>query len=188
MNKPALAAILAAFSAAALAEPETFTIDPSHTYPYFEYNHLGYSNQRHRFEKTSGSIVLDRAAKTATVDVSIDAESVATGSRLFDRVIQGPDFFDTARYPTITFKSNSVKFDGDKPVAIEGTLTIKGVTKPVSLTVTNFQSMPHPIMNKDTIGGNAVATIRRSEFDMGKYAPQVSDDVTLAIAIEAVKY
>lgn len=183
-----VASTLAAFSAATLAEPETFTIDPSHTYPYFEYNHFGYSNQRHRFEKTSGSIVLDRSAKTGSVDVSIDAESVATGSRLFDRIIQGPDFFDTANHPTITFKSSSVKFDGDKPVAIEGTLTIKGVTKPVSLTVTHFHSMPHPMLKKDALGANAVARIRRSEFNMGKYVPDVSDEVTLAIAVEAIKY
>lgn len=183
-----VASTLAAFSAATLAEPETFTIDPSHTYPYFEYNHFGYSNQRHRFEKTSGSIVLDRSAKTGSADVSIDAESVATGSRLFDRIIQGPDFFDTANHPTITFKSSSVKFDGDKPVAIEGTLTIKGVTKPVSLTVTHFHSMPHPMLKKDALGANAVARIRRSEFNMGKYVPDVSDEVTLAIAVEAIKY
>lgn len=183
-----VASTLAAFSAATLAEPETFTIDPSHTYPYFEYNHFGYSNQKHRFEKTSGSIVLDRTAKTGSVDVSIDAESVATGSRLFDRIIKGPDFFDTANHPSITFKSSSVRFDGDKPVAIEGSLTIKGVTKPVSLTVTNFHSMPHPMMKKDALGGNAVARIRRSEFNMGKYVPDVSDEVTLAIAVEAIKY
>ena len=183
-----VASTLAAFSAATLAEPETFTIDPSHTYPHFEYNHLGYSNQNHRFEKTSGRIVFDRTAKTGSVDVSIDAESVATGSRLFDRIIQGPDFFDTANHPTITFTSSSVRFDGDKPVAIEGSLTIKGVTKPVSLTVTNFNSMPHPMMNKDAIGGNAVTRIRRSEFNMGKYAPQVSDEGTLAIAVDAIKY
>lgn len=188
MNKPALAAALAVFSAATLAEPETFTIDPSHTYPQFEYSHLGYSRQQHRFEKTGGSIVLDLAAKTGSVEVKIDAESVSTGSRLFDRIIQGADFFDTANHPTITFKSSSVRFDGDRPVAVEGMLTIKGVSKPVSLTVTHFHSMPHPIMNMDAIGGNAVATIRRSEFNMGRHAPQVSDEVTLSIAVEAIKY
>lgn len=188
MHKLALALVLAICSAATRAEPETFTIDPSHTYPSFEYNHLGYSNQRHRFEKTSGRIVLDRAARTGSVDVSIDAESVKTGSALFDRIIQGADFFDTAKHPTISFISSAVSFDGDKPVAVEGKLTIKGVTRPVSLTVTNFHAMPHPMMQKDAIGGNAVARIRRSDFNMGKYAPQVSDDVTLAIAVEAIKY
>ncbi|MBS0312507.1 MAG: polyisoprenoid-binding protein, partial [Proteobacteria bacterium] len=96
------------------------------------------------------------------------------------------DFFDTAKYPTITFKSTSVKFDGDKPVSVDGNLTIKGITKPVTLTVTSFQAMPHPIMKKDAIGANAVTKIKRTEFNMGKYAPYVSDDVTLEIPMEAV--
>jgi polyisoprenoid-binding protein YceI len=190
MNKPALAArllALSAFSAAALAAPETFNLEPTHTYPHFEYNHFGFSNQRHSFDKTSGKIVWDRAAKTGSVDVTIDAKSVNTGYALFNGIIQGVDFFDTDKYPTITFKSSTVKFDGDKPVAIEGNLTIKGVTKPVSLTVTNFHSMPHPMLKKDALGANAVARIKRSEFNMGKNVPYVSDEVTLNIAVEAIK-
>lgn len=83
--------------------------------------------------------------------------------------------------------TRTAKFDGDKPVAVEGNLTVKGVTKPVSLTVTSFQEMPHPMLKKDAIGANAVTKIKRSEFNMGKYAPYVSDDVTLTIAVEAVK-
>lgn len=110
-----------------------------------------------------------------------------TGTALFNEHIQGEDFFDTAKYPTITFKSTGVKFDGDKPVSIDGNLTVKGVTKPVTLTVTSFQAMPHPILKKDAIGANAVAKIKRSEFNAGKYAPYVSDDVTLTIALEAIK-
>ncbi len=190
MNKLALTTTLfalSAFSTAALAAPETFNIEPTHTFPRFEYNHLGYSNQQHRFEKTSGKIVLDRAAKTGSVDVSIDTKSVNTGSALFNGHIQGADYFDTDKYPAITFKSTAVKFDGDKPVAVEGNLTIKGVTKPVTLTVTNFHSMPHPMLKKDAIGGNAVAKVKRSEFNMGKNVPYVGDEVTLNIAVEAIK-
>lgn len=169
------------------AAPETYAVDPSHTYPRFEYNHFGYSNQVQRFNKTSGTIVLDRAAKTASVDITIDATSVDTGYALFDEHIQGEDFFDTARYPTITYKSTAVRFKGNKPVAIDGLLTIKGVSKPVTLTVTSFHAMPHPMLNKDAIGANAVARIKRSDFNAGKYAPHVSDEVTLNIAVEAVK-
>jgi len=187
MNKLALAVLVLTFSVAAIAAPETFNIDAGHTAPRFEYSHFGYSMQQHRFDKTSGKIVLDRAAKTGSVDVTIDTTSVNTGLALFNGHIQGADFFDTAKYPTITFKSTAVKFDGDKPVAIEGNLTIKGVTKPVTLTVTHFHSMPHPMLKKDAIGANAVARIKRSEFNMGKYAPNVGDDVTLTIAVEAVK-
>lgn len=187
MNKLALAIAFSAFSAAASAAPETFNIDPGHTLPRFEYNHLGYSFQQHRFDKTSGKIVLDRAAKTGSVDVTIDAKSVNTGYALFNGHIQAEDFFHTEKYPTITFKSTAVRFDGDKPVAVDGNLTIKGVTKPVTLTVTHFHSMPHPMLKKDAIGANAVTKLKRSDFNMPKNVPYVSDEVTLSIAVEAVK-
>ncbi|MCF8199477.1 MAG: YceI family protein [Sulfuritalea sp.] len=186
MKKFAILAALA-FPIAAFAAPETFNIDPNHTAPRFEYSHFGYSNQMHRFDKTSGQIILDRAAHTGSVDVTIDAKSVNTGLALFNGHIQGPDYFDTAQFPTISFKSTQVKFDGDTPVAVDGNLTIKGVTKPVTLKVTSFHSMPHPMAKRDAIGANAVAKIKRSEFNMGKNTPYVSDDVTLTIAVEAIK-
>ncbi|MDZ4251298.1 MAG: YceI family protein [Sulfuritalea sp.] len=187
MKKLALVIALASLSAAALAAPETFNIDPGHTLPRFEYNHLGYSFQQHRFDKTSGKIVLDRAAKTGSVDVTIDAKSVNTGFALFNGHIQGEDFFNTEKYPSISFKSTRVKFDGDKPVAVDGDLTIKGVTKPVTLVVTNFHAMPHPMLKKDAIGANAVTKVKRSDFNMSKNVPYVSDEVSLSIAVEAVK-
>ncbi len=187
MKKLALALALGGLVASAFAAPETFNIDPAHTAPRFEYSHLGYSKQLHRFDKTSGKIVLDRVAKTGSVDVVIDAKSVNTGYALFNEHIQGADYFDTEKYPTITFKSTAVKFDGDKPVAVDGNLTIKGVTRPVTLTVTSFQAMPHPMLKRDAIGANAVTEIKRSDFNMGKGAPYVSDEVTLSLAVEAVK-
>ena len=190
MNKLALVvtvSALGAFSAAAFGAPETYNMDPGHTAPRFEYSHFGYSNQMHRFDKTSGKSVLDRTARTGSVEVTIDAKSVNTGLALFNGHIQGEDFFDTAKYPTITFASTKVKFEGDKPVAVDGNLTIKGVTRPVTLTVTSFHSMPHPILKKDALGANATAKIKRSDFNMGKYAPAVSDEVALSIAVEAIK-
>jgi polyisoprenoid-binding protein YceI len=188
MNKSiALAIAFSTFSVAAIAAPETFNIEPTHTYPRFEYSHFGYSNQQQRFDKTSGKLVIDRAARTGSVDVTIDATSVNTGFALFNQHIQSADFFDTAKYPVITFKSSKVKFDGDKPVAVEGDLTIKGVTKPVTLTVTHFHSMPHPMLKKDAIGANASAKVKRSEFNMGKNVPYGGDEITLTIAVEAVK-
>ena len=187
MKKLALAVALSAFSAVTFAAPETFNIDPTHTAARFEYSHFGYSNQLHRFDKTSGKIVFDRAARTGSVDVTIDATSVNTGYALFNQHIQGEDYFDTAKYPVISFKSTKVKFDGDKPVAVDGNLTIKGVTKPVTLTLSSFHAMPHPMAKKDAIGANATAKVKRSEFNMGKNAPYVSDEVTLSIAVEAIK-
>ncbi|MCE9568793.1 MAG: YceI family protein [Rhodocyclales bacterium] len=187
MKKLALVLALSAFSATGFAAPETFNVEPTHTFPRFEYSHFGYSNQQQRFDKTSGKIVLDRAAKTGSVDVSIDTTSVNTGYALFNQHIQAEDYFDTARFPAITFKSTRVRFEGDKPVAVDGNLTIKGVTRTVTLTVTNFHSMPHPMLKKDAIGANATAKVKRSEFNMGKNVPYVGDDVTLTIAVEAIK-
>ncbi|HSD61066.1 MAG TPA: YceI family protein [Burkholderiales bacterium] len=182
-----VSAVLAAPVAPALAAPETFVIDTNHTKPRFEYNHLGYSTQSSRFDTTKGTIAYDAAAKTGSVDVTIDAKSVNTGYALFNEHIQAEDYFDTAKYPTITFKSTAVKFEGDKPVSVTGNLTVKGVTKPVTLQVTSFQRMPHPMAKKDAIGANATVTIKRSEFNAGKNAPYVSDEVKLVIPLEAIK-
>lgn len=184
----AAAAILSIAAAApALAAPETYVVDGSHTFPRFSYSHLGFSTQLSRFNKTTGKVVFDKAAKTGSVDIEIDAKSVDTGSTLFNEHIQGEDFLDTAKFPTATFKSTKVLFKGDKPAKIQGELTIKGVTKPVILTVTSFQAMPHPMQKKDAIGANATTTIKRSEFNAGKYAPHVGDEVRIDIAIEAIK-
>jgi polyisoprenoid-binding protein YceI len=121
------------------------------------------------------------------VDVTIDAKSVNTGSTLFNGHIQGEDFFDTTKYPSITFKSNKVKFDGDKVASVDGDLTVKGITKPVTLAVNSFLCMPHPMMKKEACGATATTKIKRSDFNMGKYAPYVGDEVTLTIPVESVK-
>ena len=140
-----------------------------------------------RSDKTTGKVIFDKVAKTGSVDVVIDTKSVDTGFPVFNEHIQDEDFFDTAKYPTATFKSTKVVFDGDKPVSIEGNLTIKGITKPVTLTVTSFLAMPHPMVKKDAIGANAYTVVKRSDFNAGKYAPHVSDEVRIDIAIEAIK-
>ena len=179
--------LASAVVAPALAAPETFVVDGTHTFPRFSYSHFGFSTQLSHFNKTTGKVVLDKAAKTATVDIEIDTKSVDTGYATFNEHIQGEDFLDTAKYPTATFKSSKVVFEGDKPVAIEGLLTLKGVTKPVTLTVSSYKAMPHPMMKKDAIGANAWTVVKRSEFNAGKYAPNVGDEVRIDIAIEAIK-
>ena len=188
LTKLSAALILAATVAApALAAPETFNVEPTHTFPRFSYNHLGYSVQLSRFDKTSGKVVFDKVAKTGSVDITIDTKSVSTGAATFNEHIQGEDFLDTAKFPTATFKSTKVVFEGDKPAKIEGNLTLKGVSKPVTLTVTSFQTMPHPMVKKDAIGANAFTTVKRTDFNMGKNAPYVGDEVRIDIAIEAIK-
>jgi polyisoprenoid-binding protein YceI len=171
----------------AMAAPATYVLDGTHTFPRFSYSHFGYSTQLSRFDKTTGTVVFDAAAKSGAVDIVIDTRSVDTGFATFNEHIQGADFLDTAAFPTATFKSTQVVFDGDKPARIEGHLTIKGVTKPVTLTVTSFQAMPHPMLKKDAIGANAFTVIKRSDFNAGKHAPYVGDEVRIDVALEAVK-
>lgn len=178
-------ALASLFAAPALAD--TYVIDPTHTFARFSYSHFGYSTQLSRFNKTAGKVEYDALARKGSVDVTIDTTSVDTGTPLFDGHIQGEDFLDTKKFPVATFKSTAVSFDGEKPVSVEGNLTIKGVTRPVTLTVTSFQNMPHPMLKRDAIGANATATIKRSDFNAGKYAPYVGDEVTLSISLEAIK-
>ncbi len=179
-------ALFAALAGNALAAPVSYGVDSSHTYPRFSYSHFGYSTQMSSFRKTTGTVVFDAEAKTGSVDIAIDMKSVNTGFEVFDGHIQGEDFFDTAKFPTATFKSTRVVFEGDKPKAIEGQLTLKGVSKPVTLTVTSFQAMPHPMLKKPAIGANAFTVVKRSEFNAGKYAPYVGDEVRIDIALEAI--
>ena len=186
MKRLALFTAIAAFAATAQAVPVTYVIDNSHTYPHFTYNHLGFSNQTHKFDKTRGKVVLDRDGKAGSVSVTIDTTSVNTGYALFNEHIQAADYFDTANHPTITFKSNKMAFKGDQPVSLVGDLTIKGVTRPVTLALTHFKCQPHPMLKVEACGANATTQVKRSEFNMGKNVPYVSDEVTLTLAIEAV--
>ena len=179
-------ALFAALAGSAMAAPLTYNVDGSHTFPRFSYSHFGLSTQLSSFKNTRGTVVFDAEAKTGSVDISIDMKSVNTGFDDFNDHIQGEDFLDTAKYPAATFKSTQVVFEGDKPKRIDGVLTIKGVSKPVSLTVTSFLAMPHPMLKKPAIGANAYTTIKRSEFNAGKFAPYVGDEVRIDIAIEAI--
>jgi polyisoprenoid-binding protein YceI len=179
-------ALSAAVVAPAFAAPVSYGVEANHTFPRFSYTHLGFTTQQSRFDKTTGTVVYDKEGRTGSVDIKIETSSVSTGSTLFNQHIQAEDFLDTAKYPTVTFKSTKVNFDGDKPVSIEGDLTMKGITKRVTLTVTRFLAAPHPIQKKDTIGADAYTIVKRTDFNMGKYAPAVSDEVRIDIAIEAL--
>jgi polyisoprenoid-binding protein YceI len=179
-------ALFAALAGSAIAAPVTYNVDGSHTFPRFSYSHFGLSTQLSSFKNTSGKVVFDAEAKTGSVDITIDMKSVNTGFEDFNGHIQGEDFLDTAKFPTATFKSTKVTFEGDKPKSIDGVLTIKGVSKSVTLTVTSFLAMPHPMMKKPAIGANAFTTIKRSDFGAGKFAPYVGDEVRIDIALEAI--
>ncbi|MFZ9734184.1 MAG: YceI family protein [Burkholderiaceae bacterium] len=180
-------ALSTAITGPALAAPETYVVDPTHTYPRFSYDHFGLSTQLSKFTKTSGKVVLDKAARTASVEIEIDMKSVDTGYATFNEHIQAEDFLDTNKFPKASFKSTKVIFDGDKPTSIEGNLTIKGITKPVTLKVNRYVNKPHPMRKVDVIGADASAVIKRSDFNAGKFAPAVGDEVTITVAIEALK-
>ena len=180
------ASLFIAVASHAIAAPLTYQVDPTHTYPRFSYSHFGLSTQLSSFRKTTGTITFDAKTKTGQADITIDMTTVNTGLPDFDDHLRGEDFLDTAKHPTATFKSTRVIFDGDKPSSIEGLLTVKGVTKPVTLTVTAFTTMEHPMVKKPAIGANAFTIIKRSEFGAGKYAPFVGDDVRIDIAVEAI--
>ena len=188
LNRLAAAVAFATVAAtSAIAAPQTYVVEGTHTFPRFSYSHFGYSTQLSRFDKTTGTVVFDAEGKTGSVDIVIDMTSVNTGFTDFNGHIQGEDFLDTAKFPKATFKSTKVVFEDGKPKSIDGNLTIKGVTKPVTLTVSSFQAMPHPMLKKPALGANAWTVIKRSEFNAGKFAPYVGDEVRIDIAIEAIQ-
>jgi len=181
-------ALIVAIGAAAVAAQETYTIDPVHSQPMFEARHLGFSQQRGSFAKSTGKITLDRTAKTGTVDIVIDTTSIRTYDPRLDEQMKSENFFNVAKYPTMTFKGDKVVFDGDRVVQVDGDLTLLGVTKPVSLKVTNFVCGEHPINKKPMCGAEATTTIMRSEWGMKYALPRaVSDEIKLTIPIEAYR-
>ena len=183
----AIVVLAAGLSSAPVWAVDSYTIDARHTHPSYEINHFGWSTQRGRFDNVTGTISLDRAARTGNVDVSIDASSVSTGVAKLDEHLKSEDFFNVAKYPTITFKAAKIAFNGDAPASVLGEITILGVTKPATLTITHFGCGLHPMLKKDVCGAEASTTIKRSEFGMTKYGPSLGDDVKLLINVEAFK-
>lgn len=181
-----IAALGAALGAPALAA-DSYTIDPRHTFPSYEISHFGWSTQRGRFEKVSGKVTLDRAARHGTVEVSIDVASVSTGVDKLDEHLRSEDFFNAAQHPVMIFKSRRVNFAGDKPASVDGDFTLLGVTRPLTLTINSFHCAPNPFAKKEACGADAVATIKRSEFGMTAYLPGLGDEVKLVINVEALK-
>lgn len=184
--KHLIVALIAATTASAFAA-DTYVIEPNHTYPSFEADHMGISILRGKFTKTSGTIVLDRANKTGSVDITIDAGSLDFGHEKLNNHAKGPDMFDIAKFPTATYKSKSITFKGDTPVAVDGELTLHGVTKPVSLAINKFKCIPHPMLKKEVCGADASATFSRADFGISYGLPRFSPEVKLAIEIEAIK-
>jgi len=174
-------------AAAAFAAPESYTIDPNHTFPHFAISHLGFSTMHGRFDKTQGKLVIDQEKKTGSVEVVIDATSVDTGFGKRDDHLRSPDFLNVAEFPEIKYKSTKVTLlDGDK-ANVEGELTLMGVTKPVTLDVHRVHCGVHPMNKKDVCGFDATATIKRSDFGVNYALPAIGDEMKLTFEVEAVK-
>lgn len=181
----ALTTLLLPMFAGAAQAADTYVIDSSHTFPSFEISHFGFSTFRGRFDKTSGSVTLDIAKKTGGADISIDVASISTGVAKLDEHLLKDDFFDVAKYPVITFKSRDFKFRGDTLSTVTGDLAMHGVTRPVTLTVAAFTCKEHPLKKIQACGADASATINRSDWGITTYSPNIGEEVTLHIEIEA---
>ncbi|HTV79921.1 MAG TPA: YceI family protein [Steroidobacteraceae bacterium] len=173
----------------AWAAPETYTIDPTHTYPSFEADHMGgMSVWRGKFKTSSGTVTLDTAAQTGAVDITIDPASIDFGMDALDAEAKGPDLFDVAKYPTATYKGKLADFRNGAPTAVIGEFTLHGVTRPLTLTIRSFKCAPNPMTKKQTCGADAVATFNRADYNMdyGR-AFGFRMGVNLAIQVEAWK-
>jgi polyisoprenoid-binding protein YceI len=180
-------AVAAIAADCALAAPEVYTLDPAHTVPMFAIAHQGISMQRGLFGRAAGTVTLDRVARSGTVDVAVDSASVATGDALRDRILRGEDFLDAERYPAATFRSTRVVFDGDRPIAAEGELTLRGVTRPLRVEIGPIRCGEQFVTRKPVCGTEVVATFKRSAFGITAFAREIGDDVALTIQAEAVR-
>ena len=171
----------------AFAAAETYTVDPSHSYVMWHINHFGFSNPSGKW-MAEGTLVLDEAnPKNSKVDILIPVADVITGIPKLDEHLKSADFFDIAKFPTATFVSNKVELTGKKTAKVFGTLTVHGISKPLTLNVVLNKLAESPISKKMTAGFTATTTIKRSDFGMSTYTPGLSDEVKLEIEVEAQK-
>lgn len=181
------AALLAAVASPALAEPVTYTIDPTHTQIEFTYSHFGFSNITGRLDASEGTLTYDAANPSASsIQITTQISSISTGVAKLDEHLQNADFFDAPQFPTATFKSTKVEPAGEGKLALSGDLTIHGVTLPTSFDVVINKVGEHPMKGKPAAGFDATGSIDRTAFGIDKYAQATGPAVKLAITIEAL--
>ena len=183
-----LAAVVlgAALVAAPAMAQEVYVFDAKHTTPTFEVMHIGFSQQRGLFGSTTGKVSIDRTAKKGTIDVSIATASLVM-SQALQNLVKSDEFLNVEKFPTMTYKSADLVFDGDNLVGANGDFTMLGVTKPVALKVTSFKCAPNPFNKRPMCGGEATATFKRSEFGMKAALGAASDEIRIVIPFEAAK-
>lgn len=181
----ALAGLLAT-AGTAVADPVTYKLDPTHTMVLFSWNHFGFSNPSADLNNVDGTLVYDEKDPTkSTVEATFKLADLDTFVPKLDEHLKSKDFFDAAQYPTITFKSTKVVKAGKDKLKVTGDLTVHGTTKPVTLDATLNKIGPHPMMKVQTVGFDATATLKRSDFGVGAYVPNVSDEIKIRITTEA---
>ena len=160
----------------------SYTVDPGHTQVVFAYDHMGFSNNMGVISESTGTLNLDKANPAASkVSIEVPVANLKTGIAKLDEHLAKAEFFDTAKFPKATFVSTSVKPDGTTGADITGNLTIKGITKPVTLDAEFYGAGVQPMSKKENIGFVATATIKRSDFGMAMAVPMVGDTVELKI-------
>jgi polyisoprenoid-binding protein YceI len=186
LSRLAAAALFAA-TAAVQAAPVTYNVDPMHTFPSFEADHMGISTWRGKFDKTSGSITMDREAGTGTLAIVVDMRSADFGLEAMNKSAKSNELFDVAKYPKATFKGTLEGFTDGAPTRAVGTLEMHGKTNPVTLEIKKFKCIPHPMFKREACGADVYATIDREQFgmDAGK-AYGFSMAVDLRIQVEAL--
>ena len=183
-----IAAALAATAAGASAQSATYALDPTHTFVTFEVPHFGVTTNRGRFDKKTGTVQLDKAAKTGKVEITIETGSINTGTEAFNKQLQSKDFFNSADFPTAKFVADKFSFNGDKVSEVQGTLTLLGKTNPVTLKATNFGCYQNPMLKVEVCGGDFETTIMRSQYGMPWGLNfGFSDTVRLVIQAEGIK-
>ena len=165
---------------------EVYVFDAKHTTPTFEVMHIGFSQQRGLFGNTTGKVSIDRTAKKGTIDVSIATASLVM-SQALQNLVKSDEFLNVEKFPTMTYKSADLVFDGDNLVGANGDFTMLGVTKPVALKVTSFKCAPNPFNKRPMCGGEATSTLKRSEFGMKAALGAASDEIRIAIPFEAAR-
>ena len=182
------AAAIGAASLPVCAAPENYSVDPTHTYPSIEFSHMGLSVWRGKFNRTTGKIALDLAAKSGTVDVTIDVSSISFGLAAMDEKARSDDFFDTEKFRAATY-TGKIVFAGDQPKSVDGRITIRGVTRPATLSINLFKCVPHPMLKKEVCGADAEGELNWSEYGMkmSQYGQGDAGKVRLRIQVEAIK-
>lgn len=187
MKRIALAVVLALAAASAFAAPVTYKLDPNHTVVLASWSHFGFSHPSLNFGQVDGTLVYDADnVGASSVQVTLPLAGLNSFVGDFDEHLRSADFFEADKYPNATFKSTKVEAAGEGKLKVTGDLTIKDQTKPVVLDVTLNKAADHPMAKRPAIGFDATATIKRSDFGVGKFAPNVSDEVELRITTEAM--